>query len=94
MAVAVYFHAQGLTVEKLNEIERRLDAAGQAQPVGILHHSVFGEDGNLMVYDIWESSEAFDSFASVLVPIIREVGLDPGQPDVMPVHSMFQKATG
>jgi hypothetical protein len=93
MAVAVYFHPQGLTVDKLNEIERRLDDAGQAVPAGILHHSVFGEDGSLMVYDIWETRDAFDAFASALLPIIREVGLDPGQPDVMPVQTMFQKAT-
>ena len=93
MAVAVYFHPQGLTVDKLNEIEQRLEGAGQGLPAGILHHSVFGEDGSLMVYDIWESREAYDAFASVLLPFIRDVGLDPGQPDVMPVQSMFQKAT-
>jgi hypothetical protein len=45
-----------------------------------------------MVYDIWGSQEAFDAFGSTLMPILAEVGIDPGEPAVMPVHRLEQSA--
>lgn len=43
-----------------------------------------------MVYDIWDSPESFEAFGKVLVPILAELGVDPGRPDVMPVHKLDQ----
>jgi hypothetical protein len=85
MAIAVYFHPTGMTTEKYLEVHRRLDAAGNARPSGRTHHSCFGADGDLMVYDIWESPEQFEAFGAMLMPVLGELGIDPGQPDVMPL---------
>jgi hypothetical protein len=49
MAIAVYFHPKGLTLDKFQETHRRLSEAAQAEPEGRIHHSCFGEDGDLMV---------------------------------------------
>lgn len=92
MAIAVYFHPKGMTLDTYYEIHRRLEAVGvglRAQK-GRLHHSCFGSDGDLMVYDIWESQEAFDAFGQKLMPIIAEVGADVGQPDVIPIQFLDQ----
>jgi hypothetical protein len=78
MAIAVYFHPKSMTLEKFEETHRRLDAVGQAQPAGRIHHSCFGEDGDLSVYDIWESPEAFQAFGSTLIPILGALGIDAG----------------
>ena len=43
-----------------------------------------------MVYDVWDSQEDFDAFGQTLMPILAELGVDPGQPDVMPVHNIVQ----
>jgi hypothetical protein len=43
-----------------------------------------------MVYDVWDSQEDFDAFGQTLMPILGEMGIDPGQPDVMPVHNIAQ----
>jgi hypothetical protein len=32
----------------------------------------------------------FDAFDQTLMPILAEAGVDPGQPDVMPVHNIVQ----
>jgi hypothetical protein len=45
-----------------------------------------------MVYDIWDSPESFQAFGEVLMPILAEVGVDPGQPAIMPVHKVDQTA--
>ena len=63
--------------------------AGQGSPKGRLHHSSFGPDNALMVYDVWESQAAFDKFGETLMPILSKVGVDPGAPDIMPVHKIL-----
>jgi hypothetical protein len=90
MAIAVYFHPNGMTLEQFEETHRRLAAAGAAEPTGRLHHSCFGEDGDLMVYDIWESPESFEAFGATLMPILDEVGIDAGEPAIMPIHRLEQ----
>ena len=90
MAVAVFARYSNLTPAKYDEVMQKLDAAGQATPKGRSHHSTFGPEDRLMVYDVWDSQEDFDAFGQTLMPILAEVGVDPGQPDVMPVHNIVQ----
>lgn len=94
MAIAVYVHPKGMTLKQFEESHRRLDAAGAGNPKGRMHHSCFGEDGNLMVYDIWESPDAFDAFSQTLMPILSEVGIEAAEPAIMPIHRLKQIASG
>ena len=90
MAIAIYFHPESMSAAQYDEVIKRLDAAGQGKPKGRTHHSSFGSDDHVMVYDVWDSQEDFDAFGQTLMPILAEVGLDAGQPDVMPVHNVIQ----
>jgi hypothetical protein len=90
MPIAVYFHPKGMTLDQFEETHRRLAEAGQAEPEGRIHHSCFGQDGDLMVYDIWESPESFEAFGAILMPILGEVGIDPGEPAIMAIHRLEQ----
>jgi hypothetical protein len=92
MAIAVYFHPKGMTLEQFNEVHHLLQESGKDDPSSRIHHSCFGADGDLMVYDIWESAEAFQAFGEVLMPIIAKVGIDVGEPSVMPLHRLEQVA--
>ena len=94
MPIAVYFNPKGMTLEQFGEIHRRLQAAGHGTESERLHHSCFGEEGNLMVFDIWDSPESFQAFGEVLMPILAEVGVDAGQPAIMPLHKLIQSASG
>jgi hypothetical protein len=38
------------------------------------HFSCFGPDGDLMVYEVWESQEAFEEYGKVLIPILTRIG--------------------
>jgi hypothetical protein len=86
MAIATYFHPKSLTAAQYDEATRELEAAGAANPAGRVHHSCFGPDDALMVYEVWESQQAFEAYGPQLMPILAKVGIDPGTPDVMPVH--------
>ena len=92
MAIAVYFHPKDMRLDDYLETHRRLTEAGHGEPEGRIHHSCFGEDGSLMVYDIWESQEAFDAFGETLMPILADIGIDPGQPAIIPVQRLEQVA--
>ena len=52
MAIAVYIHARDMTLDQYDDIHRRLVEAGDGDNPHRLHHSCFGEEGNLMIYDI------------------------------------------
>ena len=90
MAIGVYFHPAAMTAAQYDEAIRRLEAAGAGSPAGRVHHSCIGSDGSLMVYDVWESQESFEAFGATLMPILAEIGLDVGTPDIMPIHNVIQ----
>jgi hypothetical protein len=92
MAIAVYFHPKGMTLEQFNHVHRLLQESDAGDPPARIHHSCIGDDGDLMVYDIWESTEAFQAFGEVLMPLIAKAGIDIGEPAVMPVHRLEQVA--
>jgi hypothetical protein len=90
MPIAIYFNPQSMSAAQYDKIMQKLDAAGQSKPKGRSHHSAFGPDDHLMVYDVWDSQADFDAFGQVLMPILGEVGVDVGQPDVMATHNVVQ----
>ena len=89
MPLAIYFHPKSLTAEQYDSAVKELAAVGADRPAGRSHHSCFGTDGDLMVYEVWESQEAFEEYGKVLIPILTRIGIDPGAPDVMPVHNII-----
>ena len=79
-----------MSAEKYDEIIRRLDNAGAGSPQGRMYHVCFGHKDNLRVSDIWNSIENFQRFGPTLMPILQEVGVDPGTPDVIEVHNIIE----
>ncbi len=90
MSIAVYFHPEVLNAKQYDEVIKKLDAAGHGDPKGRTHHSAFGSGDSLMVYEVWDSQGNFEAFGAALMPILGEVGINPGQPDGMPVHNAIQ----
>ncbi len=89
MAIGIYFNPASMTAAQYDDVIERLRAAGAGQPAGRLYHACFGSDDKLQVFDIWESQQLFDKFGETLMPILQQVGLDPGQPTVEPVHKLI-----
>ena len=89
MAIAAYFHPESLSAGQYDEVIKRLEAAGAGSPTGRLHHSSFGPPDHMMVYEIWDSEESMAKFGETLMPILGEVGISPGEAQVMPVHNMI-----
>ena len=90
MALAFYFAPKTpMSARQYNECVKRLEKAGAAHPPGRVYHACFGSPGNLAVFDVWTSQAAFDKFGKTLMPIMEQIGADPGQPAVMSVHNVI-----
>ncbi len=87
MAVGIYFEDSKFTPEQYDEALGRLEAAGAGSPSGRLYHVALEADGQISVFDIWDSQESFEAFGEVLLPILAGLGADPGRPVFSPVHN-------
>jgi hypothetical protein len=91
MSILVRFSPASLTAAKYDEVNRRIEEAGHASPDGREYHCCFGTDGNLKVSEIWDSEERFRAYGEHLMPILAEAGIEPGQPEVLPVHNTVSR---
>jgi hypothetical protein len=89
MALGFYFGPTGFGPQQYDEVIKRLDAAGAGAPKGRLNHFALETNGEIQVFDVWESQEAFEAFGATLLPIMAELGADPGQPMVARVHNVI-----
>jgi len=42
------------------------------------------------VFDVWDSQQSFERFGETLMPILKEIGIDVGDPHVMPIHNVIE----
>jgi hypothetical protein len=87
--IAVYVKPETLTIEQYNDARKGLQASG-ADVTGRKHHSCFGDDGQLMVFEIWDSQENYEAFGEYLMPVLKEVGIVPSTRDIMQVANIEQ----
>ena len=89
MALGIYFPIESMSTEQYDDVVRRLEAAGAGSPPGRSYHCAFSGGSGLHVFDVWESQESFDQFGQTLMPILGEVGVDPGEPMISEVHNII-----
>jgi hypothetical protein len=88
MAFVYHFSPKSMTSEQYDQCIARLEAAGAGNPTGRLYHASFGSHDHLSVFDVWESEQAFAEFGKTLVPILQELDVDAGTPDVAQIHNI------
>ena len=90
MAISAHFRHRGFTPANYDEAIRRLDAAGEGHPAGRLHHVAVDVDGEIEVFDIWESPEALQKWGPEgFVPILIELGVELHPPTIHPIHNVI-----
>src|SRR3954463_10091292 len=92
MAIGIYFSPAAMSTAQYDECIRLLKKAGAGSPSGRTYHAAFGPPDKLMVFDVWTSQSAFDKFGKTLMPILQQIGLDTGEPQVMPMHKVILSA--
>jgi hypothetical protein len=89
MAIGIYFGNSKFPVDKYDEAITALEDAGAGAPAGRTYHVALETDGNINVFDVWDSMESFEAFGTTLMPILEGLGVDPGEPMVMPAHNII-----
>ncbi len=88
MAISVRFAEEPTSREKYDEVRKRLEDAGDWTPPGLVFHAAQGDSDVEEVFEVWESREAFESFGAKLMPLLDEVGINAGEPQVREVYKM------
>jgi hypothetical protein len=88
MSVVIRYAPISVTPDQYDEANRQFNERfGEDLPEGCDYHVAFiGPDGNVLVSEIWDSREQWEAFAAQLVPMLGELGIDPGTPQVFEVH--------
>jgi hypothetical protein len=83
---------EGITQEQYEESIRRLTDGGAVEspadwPVeGLVAHIAGQGPSGFRVVDVWSSEEAMKQFGDVLMPVLREIGVE-GDPEIYPSHT-------
>lgn len=92
MSIVVRFAPPSqVSAERYDETIRRLEEAGDFPPGGMDYHVAFLVDGSLRVSEVWDSREQWEAFGERLMPLLAEVGIEPGEPDVFEVHNIVSR---
>ena len=45
----------------------------------------------MRVSQVWDTQEQLDAFGARLMPILQDLGIDPGKPEVVEVHNIISR---
>ncbi len=90
MAIGAYFQPTGLTPETYEKAMNKLEAEGHGAPKGRMYHIALDGPEGMTVFNVWNSPEELEAFFPIMMPVLSEFGIDPGQPQIMPVVGMMQ----
>lgn len=91
MSLVIRFAPPSLTADQYDEVVRRLNEEGVFPADGLDYELCFGSGDNLRVSQVWDSREQMEAFGERLRPILGEIGIDPGEPEVLEVHNIIKR---
>jgi hypothetical protein len=91
VSLVIRFSPPSLRAEQYDNAVRRLTEEGVFPADGLDYEICFGKLGNLKVSQVWDSQAQLDAFAARLMPILAELGIEPGDPEVLEVHNIIKR---
>jgi hypothetical protein len=93
MEVMVVHHTPSLTQERYEAVVRgitggksRLESTSDVPTGGLLTHVAAQTEHGFMIFDVFESQEAFDRFRAIASPIATAAGIEE-PPRSYPLHT-------
>lgn len=90
MSVLIRFAPPSLTAAQYDTVVARLTEEGVFPAQGLDYEICFGSEGNLKVSQVWDTKEHMEAFGKRLMPILQEVGIEPGEPEIVDVHNIIK----
>ena len=90
MSVLIRFNPPSLTAAQYDKVVARPNEEGVFPADGLEYEICFGSEGNLKVSQVWDNHEHMEAFGQRLMPILHEVGINPGEPEIVDVHNIIK----
>ena len=87
MALGFYITGKGFTQDKYDTTLRQLEEAGAGAPNGRMSHVALETNGEIQVFDVWNSQADFEAFGETLLPILAAAGIEINDPMIATVHN-------
>jgi hypothetical protein len=91
VSLLIRFAPPSLTAEQYDNAVRRLKEEGVLPADGLDYEICFGSGDKHRVSQVWDSKEQMDAFGARLAPILAELGINPGEPEVVEVHNIIRR---
>jgi hypothetical protein len=91
VSLLIQFAPPSLTAKQYDDAVRRLTEDGVFPADGLDYEICFGSDGELNVIQVWDSQQQLDAFGARLMPILAELGINPGKPELREVHNIINR---
>ena len=91
MSVLIRFSPASLTADQYDQAVRRLTEEGVLPAEGLDYEICFGPEGHLKVSQVWDTQEQLQAFGARLQPILSELEINPGEPEVQEVHNVIHR---
>lgn len=91
MSILIRFSPPSLTAAQYDEAVRRLNEQNVFPADGLDFEICYGQEGQLKVSQVWDTQEHLEAFGARLRPILGELGIDPGEPEVLEVHNVVHR---
>ena len=91
MSFLIRFAPPSLTAQQYDAAVRRLEEQGVFPADGLDYEICFGSGDQLKVSQVWDTREQMAAFGERLAPILAELGIDSGPPEVMEVHNIIRR---
>ena len=93
MSILARYSPPSMTADQYDAILARLYKEGIQPADGLELEVCFGSGDQMKVSLLFDSMDAFEKFGQRLQPVLQELGMDPGTPDIMDVHHVIRRGT-
>lgn len=90
MSLLIRFAPASLSAEQYDAAIQRLNEDGVFPAEGLEYEICFGPDDHLRVSQVWDTRDHMDAFGARLMPILADLGIDPGPPEILDVHNTIK----
>jgi hypothetical protein len=91
VSVLIRFSPPSLAASQYDQVVSRLYEQGVFPAEGLDYEICFGSEGNLRVSQVWDTHEQMEAFGAALRPILADLGINPGEPEVVEVHNIIKR---
>ena len=91
MSVLIRFSPSSLTTEQYDKVVSRLTEQGTFPADGLEYEICFGSGDKMKVSQVWDNQEQLEAFGARLQPILSELGINPGEPEILEVHNIIHR---